>query len=245
VFNNPFNLQMRSRSARVIFQENAFHDPTFRRTPMTALAAVAAILAALLMGAMSPGPSFVLVARNAIGLSRTDGLATALGMGVGGVFFSGIALAGLYTLLSAVEWLYVGLKVAGGLYLIYIASKIWRGASSPLVVDDGRGTQNHNPRKSFWIGLTTQLSNPKTAIWYGSIFAALLPQHPPLWCYLILPPMIFAIEAGWYTIVALCFSSRRPRELYLRAKKWIDRIAAGAITALGLRLIFTAHKAGI
>jgi threonine/homoserine/homoserine lactone efflux protein len=212
---------------------------------MTAFAAVAAILAALLMGAMSPGPSFVLVARNAIGLSRTDGLATALGMGVGGVFFSGIALAGLYTLLSAVEWLYVGLKVAGGLYLIYIASKIWRGASSPLVVDNGGSVQNHNPRKSFWIGLTTQLSNPKTAIWYGSIFAALLPQHPPLWCYLVLPPMIFTIEAGWYTIVALCFSSRRPRELYLRAKKWIDRVAAGAITALGLRLIFTAHKAGI
>jgi len=212
---------------------------------MTALAAAAAILAALLMGAMSPGPSFVLVARNAIGLSRADGLATALGMGVGGVFFSGVALAGLYTLLSAVEWLYVGLKVAGGLYLIYIASKIWRGASSPLVVDDGRDAQNHKLRKSFWIGLTTQLSNPKTAIWYGSIFAALLPQHPPLWCYLILPPMIFAIEAGWYTVVALCFSSRRPRELYLRAKKWIDRFAAGAITALGLRLIFTAHKAGI
>ena len=44
---------------------------------MSALAAVAGILAALLMGAMSPGPSFVLVARNAIGLSRTDGLATA------------------------------------------------------------------------------------------------------------------------------------------------------------------------
>ena len=212
---------------------------------MTALAAVAAILAALLMGAMSPGPSFVLVARNAIGLSRADGLATALGMGVGGVFFSGVALAGLYTLLSAVGWLYVGLKVAGGLYLIYIASKIWRGASSPLVVDDGLDSQHHNLRKSFWIGLTTQLSNPKTAIWYGSIFAALLPQHPPLWCYLILPPMIFAIEAGWYTVVALSFSSRRPRELYLRAKKWIDHFAAGAITALGLRLIFTAHKAGI
>jgi len=212
---------------------------------MTAFAAVAAILGALLMGAMSPGPSFVLVARNAIGLSRSDGLVTALGMGVGGVFFSGVALAGLYTLLSAVEWLYVALKVAGGLYLIYIASKIWRGADSPLVVDDGQDVQNHNLRKSFWIGLTTQLSNPKTAIWYGSIFAALLPQHPPLWCYLILPPMIFAIEAGWYTIVALCFSSRRPRELYLRAKKWIDRVAAGAITALGLRLIFSAHKAGI
>jgi hypothetical protein len=28
-------------------------------------------------------------------------------------------------------------------------------------------------------------------------------------------------------------------------KKWIDRVAATAIAALGLRLIYTAHKVGI
>ncbi|HXZ07938.1 MAG TPA: LysE family transporter [Paraburkholderia sp.] len=207
--------------------------------------AIAAILAALLVGAMSPGPSFVIVARNSIGLSRRDGLATALGMGFGGVFFSGIALAGLYTLLAAVEWLYVGLKVAGGLYLVYIASKIWRGAAHPITVDEASPGLGQNPRKSFWVGLSTQLSNPKTAIYYGSIFAALLPQHFPQWCYFVLPPMVFAIEAGWYSVVALGFSSRKPRELYLRAKVWVDRIAAGAVGALGLRLVFTAHKVGI
>ena len=212
---------------------------------MSPSTAIAAILTALLIGAMSPGPSFVIVARNSIGLSRRDGLATALGMGIGGVFFSGIALLGLYTLLAAVTWLYVSLKVAGGLYLIYLASKIWRGARTPLAFNQGPANAGANPRKSFWIGLSTQLSNPKTAIYYGSIFAALLPQHPPLWCYFALPPAIFAIEAGWYTVVALCFSSKRPRELYLRAKTWVDRVAAGAITALGLRLIFAAHRVGL
>jgi len=215
--------------------------------PMTASTAVFAILFSLLLGAMIPGPSFVIVARNAIGISRADGLATALGMGVGGIFFGGIALAGLYTLLVAVEWLYVGLKVAGGLYLLYVASKIWRGAAQPMQMP----TQDDPPalatsaRKSFWLGLTTQLSNPKTAIWYGSIFAALLPQHPPLWCYLVLPPMVFAIETGWYTVVALGFSSKRPREMYLRARKWIDRIAASVIAILGLRLVLTAGRTGL
>lgn len=211
---------------------------------MPASTAILTILAALLLGAMSPGPSFVIVARNAIGLSRGDGLATALGMGIGGVFFSGIALLGLYTLLATVEWLYVGLKIAGGVYLIYLASKIWRGAARPLAFHAAQGACA-NPRKSFWIGLSTQLSNPKTAVYYGSIFAALLPQHPPVWCYFALPPAIFAIEAGWYTIVALCFSSKRPREVYLRWKAWIDRVAASAVATLGLRLILTAHKVGI
>jgi threonine/homoserine/homoserine lactone efflux protein len=212
---------------------------------MPASTAILTILAALLLGAMSPGPSFVIVARNSIGLSRGDGLATALGMGIGGVFFSGIALLGLYALLASVEWLYVGLKVTGGVYLVYLASKIWRGAAKPLAFSEARSGSTGNLRKSFWIGLSTQLSNPKTAVYYGSIFAALLPQHPPMWCYFALPPAIFAIEAGWYTIVALCFSSKRPREIYLRWKAWIDRIAAGAVTALGLRLILNAHKMGI
>ncbi|MDR5836820.1 LysE family transporter [Caballeronia sp. LZ034LL] len=214
---------------------------------MPASNAVLAILFSLLLGAMIPGPSFVVVARNSIGVSRADGLATALGMGVGGIFFGGIALAGLYTLLVAVEWLYVALKAAGGLYLVYIAWNIWRGAARPMEVPISSDASSRKPSagRSFWLGLSTQLSNPKTAIWYGSIFAALLPQHPPLWCYFVLPPMVFAIETGWYTIVALGFSSKRPRELYLRAKKWIDRVAAGVIAALGLRLLLTASKAGL
>lgn len=212
---------------------------------MTPITAVASILVAILLGAMSPGPSFVLVARNAIGLSRRDGVATAFGMGIGGVLFSGVALAGLYTLLTAVDWLYVGLKVAGGMYLLYLASRIWRGASGPLSIGAGGETRGGDVGKSFWLGLSTQLSNPKTAIVYGSIFVALLPKHPPLWCYFALPPLVFAIEAGWYTVVAVCFSARRPREIYLRMKKWIDRLAAGAIGALGLRLVLTANRVGL
>jgi len=212
---------------------------------MNPSSAIATILATLLVGAIIPGPSFIIVARNAIGLSRRDGLATAMGMGVGGVCFSSLALIGLYSLLQSVEWLYAGLKIVGGAYLIYLALKIWRGASIPLILDSVRSQMHGNVRKSFWVGLSTQLSNPKTAIYYGSIFAALLPQHPPLWCYFILPPAVFMVEAGWYTVVALGFSSRRPREVYLSSKKWIDRIAAGAIAALGLRLIYTAYRRGL
>ncbi|WP_322041924.1 LysE family translocator [Paraburkholderia sp. J67] len=211
---------------------------------MSPTTAVVSILAALLLGAMSPGPSFVMVARNSIGLSRRDGVATALGMGIGAICFAGIALAGLYTLLATVAWLYAGLKIAGGVYLLYIASRIWRGAGEPVTMGNSE-QRAAQPGKSFWSGLTTQLSNPKTAVAYGSIFVALLPQHPPLWCYFALPPLVFAIEAGWYTVVALSFSSQRPRELYLRAKRWIDRVAAGAIAALGLRLIASAGHRGL
>lgn len=212
---------------------------------MSALIAVLSITGALCLGAMSPGPSFVLVARTAVGASRRDGMATALGMGVGGVVFSGLALAGLYTILSMVAWLYAALKIGGGLYLVYLASKIWRGARKPLAFDKDDPLQKANAKPAFWVGLATQLSNPKTAIVYGSVFVSLLPQHPPAWCYFALPVIVFTIEAGWYTVVALCFSSQRPRGVYLRAKAWIDRLSAGVIAALGLRLILTAGRTGL
>lgn len=50
---------------------------------MNVSSALIAILTALLLGAISPGPSFILVVRSSLGLSRRDGLATAIGMGVG------------------------------------------------------------------------------------------------------------------------------------------------------------------
>jgi threonine/homoserine/homoserine lactone efflux protein len=95
--------------------------------------------------------------------------------------------------------------------------------------------------KSFGFGLATQLSNPKIVAVFGAVFAALFPEHPPLWLYVALPPLIFCQETFWYALVALAFSSSRPRAFYLRAKTWIDRAAGAVIGLLGVRLIFEAR----
>ena len=204
---------------------------------MPDIAVLLGIAGALAIGAMSPGPSFVLVSRVAVTASRLNGLAAALGMGVGGATFGVLALAGLSALLQQVEWLHLTLKILGGAYLIYLAIRIWRSATTPLVVDDFGAGRNRPIARSFWIGLATQLSNPKTAIYYASIFAALLPPKPAAWLLFALPPTIFLIETGWYAVVALAFSSSGPRAAYLRFKAWVDRIAGAVLGALGARLV--------
>ena len=95
---------------------------------MQELTALFGIATALALGAASPGPSFVMIARMAIASSRADGLCAALGMGIGALLFAGFALLGLQGLLLAVPSLYLLLKVAGGLYLAYLGLRIWRGA---------------------------------------------------------------------------------------------------------------------
>ena len=208
---------------------------------LTPLAALFALLGALLIGAISPGPSFVFVVRTSVACSRADGLAAALGMGVGALIFGALALLGLGTLMTGAAGLFSVLKVAGGLYLIYLAAMIWRGATQPVEVARAGGSGVANLPRSFGLGLATQLSNPKIVAVFGAVFAALLPAHPPLWLDLALPALIFVQETAWYAIVALIFSATAPRAVYLRAKTWIDRIAGAVIGLVGARLIFAAR----
>jgi threonine/homoserine/homoserine lactone efflux protein len=205
-----------------------------------ALVTLLAILGTLLIGAISPGPSFVFIVRTSVARSRADGLAGALGMGIGALFYAALAVLGLRALMTEAAWLFWILKVAGGLYLIYLAAMIWRHAAEPLAVGDG-GRTRADLWRSFALALGTQLSNPKIVAVFGAVFAALMPPDPPLWFDFALPPLIFVQETAWYMVVALAFSSARPRALYLRAKTWIDRAAGTVIGLLGLRLIFEAR----
>jgi threonine/homoserine/homoserine lactone efflux protein len=199
------------------------------------------ILGALLMGAISPGPSFIFVVRTSVAESRGAGLAAALGMGVGAFIFGTLAVLGLRTLMTEGGWLLTALKIAGGLYLVYLAWQIFRHAHEPIVVQES-GNARANLSRGFWQGLGTQLSNPKIVAVFGAVFAALLPENAPLWVYIALPPLIFVQETSWYSIVALAFSAQRPRAIYLSAKLWVDRVAAALIGVLGVRLIYEAVR---
>lgn len=197
------------------------------------------ILGAIFIGAVSPGPSFVLIARTAIGVTRADGIAASFGMGVGGCVFSILALLGLHAVLTTVPVLYMALKVVGGGYLLFIAYRIFRGAKEPLDMSIEGVPDGRNLKKSFLIGLGTHLSNPKAAIVYGSIFASLLPAQIPGAIYYVLPPLVFAVEAGWYITVALLLSSTLPRRAYLKSKTVFDRVAGSVMAGLALRLVYT------
>jgi threonine/homoserine/homoserine lactone efflux protein len=211
---------------------------------MESVTTLAAICGALAVGVVSPGPSFVMVARTAVAKSRADGVAAALGMGAGGVLFASAALLGLHVVLQAVPALYAVLKVCGGGWLVYLGWRIWRGATTPIAVDDDGSPRRAASVRSFWFGFVTQTSNPKTALVYASVFASFLPRQFDTTVALSLLVLVFVIEAGWYAVVALLLTAAGPRAAYLRGKLWIDRAAGTVLALLGLRLIASVRTAG-
>ncbi|MDP1882956.1 MAG: LysE family transporter [Bradyrhizobium sp.] len=209
---------------------------------MPELATLASIVAALTIGVVSPGPSLVIVVRVAVASSRSRALATALGMGAGGAVFGAAALLGLQSVLLAVPALYVGLKILGGLYLCYLGFLIFRSAKQPLAVVGGGDQRSGPPLRSFWLGFTTQVTNPKTAIVYASVFAAFLPASFSLGFAAVLLAAVFVVESAWYALVAFLFSSSAPQRAYLSCKSWVDRAAGAVMFGLGLKLITGAAK---
>ncbi len=192
--------------------------------------------AVLMLGTMSPGPSFILIAKTAMSKSREEGFGVAIGLGAGAVFFTLMAIFGLYAILETVPFIYGFLKILGGIYLLYLAYKMWKHADEALDMETSIDVKPKSFFKAILFGLVTQLSNPKTAIIIGSIFAALLPAQIPAYGELFLCLVTFFADLVWYSLVVLLLSTSTAQKVYLQFKKYIDRVAGSVLGALGLKL---------
>jgi threonine/homoserine/homoserine lactone efflux protein len=200
---------------------------------------IVTILVALALGTMSPGPSFLMVARKAASSPRNEALMAALGLGSGAFVFAVAALLGLKAVFHALPLLYTALKVLGGAYLVYLGVRMWMASKHPLAPDAtaAAGKQKNALLRAYLQGLFTQLSNPKTAIVFAGIFAALMPAHPPLVYYIVVATVATLVDATWYSFVVVMLSQPFPRAAYLRHKAIFDRLAGTLMIGLGVKLI--------
>ncbi len=200
------------------------------------------IAIASIIGVMSPGPSFLFVAQTTLNKSRKHGIATSFGLGTGAVTYALLACFGLFVLIEKAPYLYVFLKVLGGLYLFYLAYKIWNSSrdetdsADVVAADEHKKMNTKDYVKCYFLGLMTQLSNPKTAIVIGSMIMAFLPPEVPPYSFVIIALLTFVIDSGWYCIVSVALSTSKAQRFYNRFKNRINQITAGLMALLGTKL---------
>lgn len=132
-------------------------------------AALGVVVIALGM-VLTPGPNMVYLTSRAISQGRRAGLVSLAGTAVGFLCYLLAATAGLSALFVAVPAAYTAVKIAGALYLAWLAWGMLRpGGRSPF---EARDLAPERDRRLFGMGLLTNLLNPKIALMY----AALLPQ---------------------------------------------------------------------
>lgn len=201
---------------------------------MTA-SAIAGIALIHLLAAISPGPSFILSVRTAASEGFTAAAGLALGFGIGAALWAFAALAGLALVFEVLPPLFLALKVLGGLFLIWIAIKMWRHASEPMP----NPTTRSAPRT--WtsagrLGITTMLANPKPAIFFGAVFVGLVPIEATLVERGLILANILWVETAWYLLVAYLFARPQTRAVYARMKTSADRLFGGILGLLGAKI---------
>jgi threonine/homoserine/homoserine lactone efflux protein len=200
--------------------------------------ALAGLAIVHLLAVASPGPSTVLVIQTAAVSGRRAGLLAAFAMMLGALVWAAAALYGLQVLFARFDWLYVAFRIAGALYLLYLAYMLIRHAGAPLPEADPSAV-----RAGAWQGflkaLLLQLSNPKVMVFMGSIFISLLPAQPPAWMDATVLAIVAINEFTWFALLALLFSGGAARAFYRRTKLWLDRLMGGVLGLLGVRLLAT------
>jgi threonine/homoserine/homoserine lactone efflux protein len=145
------------------------------------------------------------------------------------------AALGLAAVLAAAPWLYKALRIGGGLYLLWFAWALWR---SPAVAAEEAADTRSSRGGYVWQGFAINMTNPKSVLFFASIFSAYVGPDTPLWARAAAVGICIATCLGWQLAMAWLFSSRRAAGAYARAQRPLDRTAGALMGAFGLGLLW-------
>jgi threonine efflux protein len=189
---------------------------------------------------VSPGPDALLVAQTAASAGRRDGFACAAGIGAGMAVWSAAALCGLATLFAEAAWLYRLVVLAGVAYLVVTGIRMLaaadRGGRDGTEEEPVTGAVHPGAFVAFRRGLITNLSNPKAAILFASVFAVTLPPHAGLGLGTALVLGAACSSALWYVLLARLLSAEPVRVAYRRAERRVTATAGACFTIFGAAL---------
>ncbi|RQH03704.1 LysE family translocator [Paraburkholderia dinghuensis] len=210
---------------------------------ITTLLQIAAVYSLALI---SPGPNFFMVTQLSLAGRRGLGVMSAFGVGVGSTLWAALAMLGFATVLQRIDWVYNGVRVAGAVYLVWFGFKLLRsGARRDTASVGAVARQNTEPPppparheyfRTWRTGLVTCLTNPKSCVFWTSVFAAMFPAHPPLWFYGVALATVATMSFGWHCSIAFLFADDRTQRGYRRIRRPIDAFCGVALVSLGVKL---------
>ncbi len=191
-----------------------------------------------LVGAMSPGPSMVVVLNNAIFKSKFHGFLTSIGHGIGITFYAFSAVIGLGYLMNKYFFLFEILQFFSITLLIYIGIDSLR---SKKKLQFSEKTE-HSKNISFFQGLAISIFNPKILVWFVAIYSQFMYSDANIYYNSILVITAGIIDASWYLLLTLIITSSYSLTLIEKKFFFIKKIIGMTLIFLGLILFIKLIK---
>jgi threonine efflux protein len=187
---------------------------------------------------LSPGANVLLVSQLAASDRGRSAVFAALGVTLGAVLWATFAVLGVHAVFGAFPGLRLGLQILGGVYLLYVATRLWRSRGPDL----GEPAPSVSKATAFRLGFLTNITNPKSALFFGSVFAASFPAAPSLLLQMCAVVMIVVNALCWHLLLAYLFSRPQVRAAYARYRTRANRFASAIMGLMGLGLLLATFR---
>lgn len=197
---------------------------------------LATLAAAQVVIAMAPGPNTLIVLHAGM-QGRRFGLAAASGIWPVGLLFATAGLLGLGTAISMLPEIAEAMRIACGLYLLWLGARAIRRSFGEGAIAVGTAPATMTSGEAFRAGVLTNITNPKSIAYYMSIFAATgaseLGAAEQTAALVMMPTLSFL----WYAMLALVVASPPVASMVDRGRSWFDRLAGLTMIGFGTRLL--------
>ena len=180
-----------------------------------------------------PGPNIILTINFAIRDGKISGLATVPGVVIGAFVAMSLSLAGAGAVLATSAFLFSILKVAGVLYLVWMAYKLWNAPFEQAKADLGGGA--NSLRTVFYQSFLISVLNPKGPVFYVAFVPQFVSTTDPVLPQFMILILTFLVVAALNGLLWLFFASRMRRHLQSPfAMKAVNRTGASFLLLAGL-----------
>jgi len=189
---------------------------------------------------VTPGADTLLVLRNVLRGSRTDGLVTTLGICSGLFVHALLSALGVSVILMHSAALFYWVKTLGALYLMWLGWQSLRQAIQPPadldLQNDPAGV--HAPtRNCFLEGFLTNILNPKVAVFYLAFLPQFIaPDDPVVFKSVTLAGIHYLMSILWLGFLSVFLDRMRQWIIHSGVRRWLDGICGALLIGLGARL---------
>jgi len=185
---------------------------------------------------ISPGADFILVLKNSINSGRSSGILTACGISLAiGVHIS-YSMLGISYLISQNEMVFTAIKYAGAAYLIYLGVKCILTENDKLEEIESNAI-TVKPSQYLIQGFICNLLNPKTMLFFISLFSQLISSDDSTNNYVLLYGLYIALLHGiWFSLVSVFFTSKALQKQLVKIKKRLNQASGVGLISFGVLL---------
>lgn len=202
---------------------------------------LASTFAAFFIVAASPGPATLAVSAVSAASGRKSGMIFSAGLAFGLAFWGIVAATGLGAILQASTHFLMALKIAGGLYLLWLAYGSACAATRAATVQLGRDTNMRPDEMRLFVrGLVLNLSNPKAVVAWMAALSVGLSAEGGVVGVVVATLGCALMGLLIYAAYAIAFSISVIMHGYLSCRRWIDGMLSALFAFAGIALLRSA-----